>query len=218
VNKKGCSVRQNACLLCALLTFCFAPAWASAGFINFDDGAENYAVDDAYTASQGVTFSGGAYTTNFGQPGSSGPLGLFSEFHSIRVPSDDPIIITFTDPQSFVSIIGFDIGEAGVRMNAYTSGGTLVGTDDYFGISVGDENSSTILSVTSPLISRIELFQPLPADLGQGFVDGIFFDNLSFTAGSIVTTPEPASLALLALGAIPIIQLSRRRARQTAAT
>src|SRR5438132_10188182 len=102
------------------------PATATT-IINFDDGVAGAPIG-AFYAGLGVTFENGSWTTNFGLPGSSGPLGLSSTTRSFQPTPGDPIVGVFSSPVSMVGIRGIDTGENGIRIDVYDAavGGNLI--------------------------------------------------------------------------------------------
>jgi len=163
---------------------------ARASVINFDDGTAGTPVGDFY-ASLGVHFSNALFSDNFGLPGSDGPLAIKIESRDdFQVPSTSPIVITFDSGQSQVGITGIDVGDQGFRIDAYdaVSGGTLIGFDQAFGTDLG-VGEFFVVSVSTPSIRRVELYQPSFIDDG----DGIIMDDLTFTPAT-PGVPEPSTL------------------------
>jgi len=93
-----------------------------------------------------------------------------------------------------VSILAFDVGENGARIDAYDAvvGGNLLGSDSFVGTSFGAGQFAD-LSVAAPGIRRFELYQ-----LTNVPNDSVLFDNLTFT-------PEPSSLLMLGLGLLTLL-------------
>lgn len=82
-------------LVAALASVAAVATPAAATTISFDDGTVGTAVGSKY-ASLGVVFSGTSFTTNYGLPGSSGALGIFSTSDNYRFGSDNPLIAAFS--------------------------------------------------------------------------------------------------------------------------
>ena len=169
--------------------------------IEFDDGVEFDPVGSHYAA-QGVTFDPNTIWTPNG-------VGVFyvggqaTAPLSISVPGydptvGDPIIATFAVPQSSVSILAVNVGEAGGRLDAYDTltGGTLVGfAEDYGTTIVGEtevvpggcsggpslscQHEERELSVSAPSILRVEIYRPFDSS-----IDNVHFDNLTFEPAS----------------------------------
>ena len=169
--------------------------------IEFDDGIESDPIGSHYAA-QGVTFdsntvwvpNGVGDCYDFG--GATAPLSI--SVPGIKPTFDNPIIATFSAPQSLVSILAVNVGSAGARLDAYdaVSGGNLVGFAEDFGSTVigelttgGEEgclpctepnqrtcvHEERLLSVSAPSIRRVEIYRAVTQS-----IDGVFFDNLTF--------------------------------------
>jgi hypothetical protein len=195
------SLKQLALCLCLLIC---ASQIARAGTITFDDGTVGNAIDSFYS-NLGITFSNASWRPSQLSLQIGGADGLLLEdvtdngFHPPFTPTaTTPIVGSFFTPQDFVSILGVDIGSAGVELDAYDAlvGGNLVASTQFFGSDAGVGTFQT-LSVSAPGILRFELFQPTPA-LG----DGLAFDNLTFDVGI-----EPGTWILIASGLVAIIGL-----------
>ena len=185
-------------VLVLALTFGNSSAEADLVLINFNDGTLGDPVATFYDF-QGVTFLNGQWSDSSTHTGSSPPLGIFSQntpFGSV-IPPTAPLIGVFDQSLTDVAIVALDVGEAGARIEAYdaTTGGNLLGFDEFFGVGAGVGNFGQ-LSVIASGIRRIELFQP---NGGGGSGDGVNFDDLSFT---VVPEPSSASLCLIAMGVV----------------
>ena len=118
---------------------------------------------------QGITFTNGGWVSNFGLPGSGGPLGLGDTItDQYRIPSSNPIVGVFNMAYDNVSISASDVGGNGVKLVAYDAvvGGSVVGMDQIIGVGFGFDNFGT-LSIAASNIWRIELFQPLLSTLAS---------------------------------------------------
>ncbi len=104
------------------------------------------------------------------------------------------IVGTFSSLVSSVSIRGIDVGEAGVRIDAFDAGDNLLGFDTFFGPGIGVGTFADI-SVTANGITRFALYQP-----NQCCGDGVLFDNLSFDSAVTAAVPEPGTWAMMLLG------------------
>lgn len=182
---------------------------ALADFINFDDGVEEDPVGSFYSAF-GVNFVNAKWidgligTGGYVADGDATPPFTIRDISNDGFnSSSDPIIITFDTPQTYVSILGVDVGHAGVRMDAYDSivGGDLIGFAEGIGstergyIPVGGglfSHEEYLLEVTALNIRRVELYRPYP-----DIYDGVHYDNLTFNP---VPVPGAVILGMLGLG------------------
>ena len=177
---------------------------AQAATIDFDNGTAGNSIGSFY-ADQGVTFSNATWQ-NFGSLAGSSPLSLASENSAYPGVFSrlTPIVGVFSSAQTLLSIVGADIGAAGIRIDAYDAvvGGNLVGFDQFIGIERGTGIFST-LSVEAASIRRFELYQ-----VSDGFAsgDGVALDNLTFQA-----TPVPTPALLPGLIGLGISALRKRR-------
>jgi len=173
---------------------------AQAVTINFDDGVINTPIGGFYSVS-GITFSNAKWVTNFGLPGTSGPLGLADNSgFPFFTPPTSPIVGVFNIASNLVSIAMFDVGMAGAQLVAYDSviGGSVVSSDSFTGIGQGVGQFGT-LSVSGPGILRIELSQIVDGDQLSP-KDGMGWDNLTFQP-----VPEPSTMLLLGSGLAGIV-------------
>lgn len=112
--------------------------------INFDDGTALSSVGSFYSG-LGVTFSNATWDSNFGAAGSSGTLGIRAtsnggvDSNLFIWTSATPVIALFSSPVSSVGVRGLDVGDNGLRIDAYDAavGGNLVGTMTVFGTGLG---------------------------------------------------------------------------------
>ena len=182
---------------------------AQSNFINFDDGTIGSPVGSFYN-SRGVIFTNAmwyqSYISNVYCPGqATAPLLITSQYPQPASNSvTTPIVAIFTVPQQRVSILGFNVGFAGARIDAYDSatGGLLVASTQAFGQTLKGEFTNVgcaegwkiseqfLLQVSSANITRVELYRPNP-----GVDDGVFWDNLAFETCS--ATCPPLSIAFV---------------------
>lgn len=173
--------------------------------IDFSDGTPGIAIGSFYS-SLGVTFSNGEWidgslSAMTPHPNSSGMM--FAGIGANLQPKvGNPIILTFSDPVTMISIIANSVNANGARMDLYDSevGGSLVDFDQVVGPS-GSLNSNFILTYSGSGIRRAELYQPFSVES-----EGIFFDNLQFEP-----IPEPSSALLFAAGTLVLIHRRRKK-------
>jgi hypothetical protein len=178
--------------------------------IDFNDGTNRGAIGTFYSG-LGVTFQN-AQWDNFVSPneaavGASG-LKLIAINSTYGPTPGTAIVALFANPLTSVSVRGLNVGENGARIDAYDAlvGGSIVGSNQAFGVGAGTDNHP-LLQVSGVGIRRIELYQPASVQ-----VEGLLFDNLTFTAGTQSTVPEPGSLALVATGVLAVCGWRVRRA------
>jgi hypothetical protein len=187
-----------------LIILASASAKAVPTTINFEGGTPGTTISSFYSG-MGVTFSNAQFVSSAGHFGSSS-----ISFGALNGPtSSSPIVISFVDLQSEVTLTAVDLSREGFLMRAYDSSNNLLG---YTGYLDGGSNGlaitfSTIFHV--PRISYVELFQPLNT---SGHSGGVLFDNLRFDdAEGLVPTPEPSSLILISTGLVGVAGRVRRR-------
>jgi hypothetical protein len=149
------------------------------------------AIDNYYQA-LGVTFSNAIWVTQpftglsnflpsyeffwFGNAGLGVQNGVQNP-NPWAFPGDtSPIVITFSNPMSSVSIDVMDVGINGAGIEAYDAAGNLITADYVQGIDAGLYTNVT-LTVTGLGICSVNLLQPYYS----GFPDGIAWDNLWFS-------------------------------------
>jgi len=180
---------------------------ALADFINFDDGVEEDPVGSFYSV-RGVNFVNAKWIDGFPEEyvadgDATPPFTIRDISNEGYNSSSDPIVITFDTPQAYVSILGVDVGKAGVRMDAYDSivGGDLITSVEQTGSTVAGyiplggglfSHEERLLEITAPNIMRVELYRPFP-----DVVDGVHYDNLTFVP---VPVPGAVLLGMLGLG------------------
>lgn len=182
--------------------------------INFDSVASGTNVDTYYP---GVIFSSEAgYTTAayayIGPSPFSAPNVLTPFYAPFNIPSSvRNLYADFTTPVNGLSFLAVAADEYGVvaRVNVYTTGNVLLGTDNIIG-TAGAPNTFGYGSVTVNLsaysnVTRIEVVPPI----GQFSLDsaygggGLAYDNFSFE-------PVPAPSGAVVLG-IAALGVARRR-------
>ena len=190
------------------------PALAQTVTLNFDDGTAGSLVGGHYSA-QGITFQDARWVNmGSGLPGMSGTMGINHATGSYEWGPSTPVIATFAQPASSVSVDGIDVGVQGLVITAFDAptGGTQVATQQVFGTSVGVGQFYTV-TVTGANIRRVEISQ---VTTGSG--DGMLLDNFRVTfAAPAVVAPVPTLelgglaglVALLMLGTA----LQRKRTR-----
>jgi hypothetical protein len=200
-------MKQLALCFCLLIYPCQI---ARASTITFDDGSPGGAIDNFYSL-LGVTFSNASWQPAFPGGNIGGSTGFLLEdisdngFNAPYSPtSTTPIVGTFSTPQDFVSILGVDVGAAGIELDAYdaATGGNLIGSMQFFGTGDGSGIFQT-LSVSAPGIARFDLFQPSPMN-----GDGVAFDNLTFNADPIDSGIEPGTWVMMASGLLALLGLN----------
>ena len=190
------------------------PALAQTVTLNFDDGTAGSLVGGHYSA-QGITFQDARWVNQgSGLPGMSGTMGINHATGSYEWGPSTPVIATFAQPASSVSVDGIDVGTQGLVITAFDAptGGTQLATQQVFGTGVGIGQFYTV-TVTGANIRRVEISQ---VTTGSG--DGMLLDNFRVTfAAPAVVTPVPTLelgglaglVALLMLGTA----LQRKRTR-----
>jgi hypothetical protein len=193
----------------AACLFASASAAQATTTINFDTGTNGAAVGSFYSA-QGITFSNARFASNFSLVGSTPPLGIASLSASFQYVFGlgDAIVATFTGLASKVTIRGIDVGNAGVRIDAFDASNTQIATASDFGLGLGVGTFKDI-TVTAAGIKSFKLYQPL-----VNGDDGVIFDNLSFD--TVAAVPEPTTWAMLILGMGIVGGTMRRRRSLTA--
>jgi len=190
------------------------PALAQTVTLNFDDGTAGSLVGGHYSA-QGITFQDARWVNmGSGLPGMSGTMGINHATGSYEWGPSTPVIATFAQPASSVSVDGIDVGVQGLVITAFDAptGGTQVATQQVFGTGVGVGEFYTV-TVTGANIRRVEISQ---VTTGSG--DGMLLDNfrVTFAAPAVVTPVPTLELGGLA-GLVALIMLGtalqRKRTR-----
>ena len=190
------------------------PALAQTVTLNFDDGTAGSLVGGHYSA-QGITFQDARWVNmGSGLPGMSGTMGINHATGSYEWGPSTPVIATFAQPASSVSVDGIDVGTQGLVITAFDAptGGTQVATQQVFGTGVGIGQFYTV-TVTGANIRRVEISQ---VTTGSG--DGMLLDNfrVTFAAPAVVTPVPTLELGGLA-GLVALIMLGtalqRKRTR-----
>ncbi|HNL41890.1 MAG TPA: hypothetical protein PKM77_06525 [Ottowia sp.] len=190
------------------------PALAQTVTLNFDDGTAGSLVGGHYSA-QGITFQDARWVNmGSGLPGMSGTMGINHATGSYEWGPSTPVIATFAQPASSVSVDGIDVGTQGLVITAFDAptGGTQLATQQVFGTGVGIGQFYTV-TVTGANIRRVEISQ---VTTGSG--DGMLLDNfrVTFAAPAVVTPVPTLELGGLA-GLVALIMLGtalqRKRTR-----
>jgi hypothetical protein len=195
---------------------------AQATIINFDDLSEGTLVSNQYS---GVTFAGGtgglsvpfgtggtaAWATNtsmdvtsstgFNAGGGVTPPISGMLLHGVNgwnAENNDPVFnMTFADEITAISIDFGGVGTTGdSRILAYKTGSTTAS----YSVATTTTGTSTInlsgmVGVTKIIVT--------PGD----FFDWVGVDNINYTSSSV---PEPASFAILGLGAVALIRRRKK--------
>lgn len=177
---------------------------AGAAFIDFDDGTAGQPVFSTYSG-LGVFFFDATFTSSLGLPGSSGSLAIRDSTDRFQPTPISPIIARFNAPQAFVGVVGVDVGENGIRLDAFDAeyGGRRIASDTAFGIELG-VGQSFALRVQAAGIRRVEMYQPIL--IGP---DGLVLDDFQF---GTVSVPEPPGAVLVAIGVLGL--MAGRRVRR----
>ena len=190
------------------------PALAQTVTLNFDDGTADSLVGGHYSA-QGITFQDARWVNmGSGFPGMSGTMGINHATGGYQWGPSTPVIATFAQPASSVSVDGIDVGTQGLVITAFDAptGGTQLATQQVFGTGVGIGQFYTV-TVTGANIRRVEISQ---VTTGSG--DGMLLDNfrVTFAAPAVVTPVPTLELGGLA-GLVALIMLGtalqRKRTR-----
>lgn len=190
------------------------PALAQTVTLNFDDGTAGSLVGGHYSA-QGITFQDARWVNmGSGLPGMSGTMGIYHATGGFTWGPSTPVIATFAQPASSVSVDGIDVGIQGLVITAFDAptGGTQVATQQVFGTGVGVGEFYTV-TVTGANIRRVEVSQ-----VTSPGGDGMLLDNfrVTFAAPAVVTPVPTLELGGLA-GLVALIMLGtalqRKRTR-----
>ena len=187
---------------------------SQADLLTFDNGVAGNSVGSFYST-LGVNFSNAVWNDNlvgtqYATTGQwTGSLSIRDAGTQGFNSSLDPLLITFATPQQYVSILGVNVGLAGVRIDAYDSvvGGSLLGSSQAFGTTLKGEippsttgglwtHEEFLIGVTASNIMRIELYRPNPIAN-----DGVHYDNLTFNP---VPVPGAVLLGIVGLGVVGI--------------
>jgi len=176
-------------------------AQAQATLIDFEDGTDVTPIGSFY-AGLGVEFSNAEWI-NIVLDGMSGVMGVRAP-GTYQFFQDNAVEIVFPAGVNNVSILGADVGENGLRMDAYDAavGGALIDFDEAYGTGAGVGQYYTVETASS-LIYRVELYQIANNLPGEG----IALDDLQFSQDDPgiyqIATPIPTlstrSLILMAL-------------------
>ncbi len=159
--------------------------------IDFDELEDGIIIDDDYT-NLGATFINAMTNDTMSTfPGASPNITIYhtgfnGDGDNMPQP-DDPIIVIFNPPVSFVSLTGIDVGINGFMLTAYdaTIGGNILAEKSALGSNWGADQHFT-LAIGKAGIQRVE-FSQTKRIIGEG----INFDNLTFLPESVIPEPEP---------------------------
>ena len=191
------------------------PALAQTVTLNFDDGTADSLVGGHYSA-QGITFQDASWASPGSVlPGMSGTMGIHHATGGYQWGPSTPVIATFAQPASSVSVDGIDVGTQGLVITAFDAptGGTQVATQQVFGTGVGVGEFYTV-TVTGANIRRVEISQ-VSASGG----DGMLLDNFRVTFGGPATVAPVPTLefgALAGLAGLMVLGTALHRRRQRA--
>ena len=190
------------------------PAFAQTVTLDFEDGAGGALVDAQYAA-QGVTFQDAGFVDRSptALAGMSGSIGIYHASTQFQWGPATPIIATFGQPATSVSVDGIDVGTQGFVLTAYdaVSGGNVVATQQVFGSAVGVGQFFT-LTVTGSAIRRVQISQ-----VTTGGGDGMLLDNFRVTFGGPATVAPVPTLefgALAGLAGLMVLGTALHRRRQ----
>ena len=190
------------------------PAFAQTVTLDFEDGAGGALVDAQYAA-QGVTFQDARFVdmSPAPLPGMSGSTGIHHASTQFEWGPATPIIATFGQPATSVSVDGIDVGTQGFVLTAYdaVSGGNVVATQQVFGSAFGLGEFFT-LTVTGSAIRRVQISQ-----VTTGGGDGMLLDNFRVTFGGPATVAPVPTLefgALAGLAGLMVLATALHRRRQ----
>lgn len=202
------TIRAGAFCLCAGLA-----ANAAATVLNFDSEASGTIADSFYP---GLTFSSEAGLNTavlaYAGPSPHSPGNVLVPWNAqFSVPSAvSDLYVDFNPPVNGLSFLAVAADEFGVvaRVNVYTTGNVLLGTDDIIGTAAAPATfglGSTLVNLGAySNVTRIEIVPPI----GDTLVDyaygggGLAYDDFTFEA-----VPEPGAAVLLGAAAL----LLRRR-------
>lgn len=185
-------MNQIMVVVCVVLAVGISSGYAD--LIDFDDGTNGASVGSFYSG-LGVTFSNTSWY-EFTLAGSSPPMTIGSSTTPYQSTQATAAVATFDTPMASVAITALDVGDRGARLDAYDAGGTLVDFDEYIGTGVGVGDFQTLLTSAAG-ISRIELYQPVDVQSG----DGMVWDNLEFTP---VPVPGAVLLGMIGLSVVGV--------------
>jgi len=190
-------MRKQTVIAVTVLLLLFATGqFALADTIDFETFTDG---DTVNTQFSGVTFGGdpvaltaGLSLNEFDFPPASGFNVIFD--------ANGPITVTFTG--SVTDVSAYLTYTAASTLQIFDSSNNLVGT--YNSLSISNVGSNELFSVSYAGGIDHAVFSGDPA--GGSFT----LDDLSFSAGTVPSVPEPASLLLLATGAVLLMKKVRR--------
>lgn len=121
----------------------------------------------------------------------------------VAVGLDDAVGISFSLPQSFVGF--YYTSYDPLTATIFDGGGNTLATTIYPANTDGTTGTSDFASFSGTGIASLQL---------SATADTFVFDDLSFSATSATTVPEPNTLELLALGAIFLSTRGRFRSEE----
>jgi|GEM_PF-3415099 len=181
----------------ALLTFLLMTGICSATTINFDEYDDGTILAVGTFDSIGVHFNQNLVVDD----GDSGGLAISNPNYALNADSfGGDLTGYFTGPVSSTDFISVYAGDSGtdtdtVTLFGYDAFDNLIDSDTYTGLS------AQLLSISGAGIVRFEIIQ-------SGLVG---YDDFTFNNGAPAPTPEPNTMALLALGLLGAAGINRKK-------